>query len=373
MKRSVVLIAGMVAAGAALWLYESRPVRVETATVVRGDIPRIIAAKGTIVARKNTEVSAGTMGRVEEILVHEGDLVNPGQVLVRLDPAAFRSEVESARQALERAVAESRNAEVALESARRKAERAGALEGKKLASEDFRRAARADEEAAESARDTALRAVAEARDRVDVARGELQRAQVVAPTGGRITAVRIRVGETVADGHGPVLLSIARPGTWDADVAVPGGPDRGISRGNVAAISAGSGRTIAGSVARVDTGAAGETRVRIEIPASAAGLTDGLPVSAAIEVPGRTGVPILPARCLVEATGGSSAAAVFLVENGEARRRSISVGLRAAGRVEVAAGLHGGESVVAGPAAVLQRLRDGERVSPESGGFSRWL
>ena len=372
------MIAGLAAAGAAFWLYERSPVFVETATVVSGDVPLIVSAQGAVVERRNTEISAGTMGRVERILVHEGDLVSRGQVLVRLDPVAFRSQVESAEAALGRAVAESENANAALERAREKSARAGALEGEKMASDDYRQAAKADESSAESARDLAFHSVAEARARVEAARGELLRAQVIAPVAGRVAAVRARVGETVADGHGPVLLSIAEPGAWDAEVFPVGAAVAAVVRGQAAAVRIGgaSGRPMTGAVSKIETDSGGRLAVRIELRPAGDSLSAGLAAAAAIETPGRTNVPVVPSRCLVgtdRAGADESRASVFVLERGEAKRRPVSVGLRAAGRAEITAGLRAGESIVAGPKAVLRRLKDGDRVSPASGGSSKWL
>jgi HlyD family secretion protein len=375
-KRAALVLAVTIAAiAAAVAIYECQPVFVETAIVRRGAVPRIVRATGTVVARRSTDISAGTMGRVEKILVREGDVVNRGQVVVQLDPVAFRAQVQSVEETLQRALKESESADAALARARRSSERAGALEGERLASEDYRRAVKSDEEAAMSARDTALRSVVEARDRVEAARRELLRAQVVAPVAGRVAAVHARVGETVADGHGPVLLSIAQSGAWDAEVFSDDPFNGEISRGEPVTVSVGAppGTPVGGSISRVEKDASGRVGVRIELQSARGVFNEGLSAAAAIQTPGRTGVAVVPVRCLLESAAAPGNVSVFVLEQGRARRRQVSIGLRAEGRAEVTAGLRGGESVVAGPSSVLRRLRDGERISSVSGGISRWL
>ena len=56
-----------------------------------------LSSTGTVHARESAVVSAQVMGRIQQVLVHEGDSVRAGQTLVVLDDAALRASVEQAQ------------------------------------------------------------------------------------------------------------------------------------------------------------------------------------------------------------------------------------------------------------------------------------
>ena len=71
------------------------PVRVETAGASGGT--SILSATGYVVAHHKIAVGAKVMGRVAWIGVEKGDMVQEGQVLVRLEDFEFRAQVNQAR------------------------------------------------------------------------------------------------------------------------------------------------------------------------------------------------------------------------------------------------------------------------------------
>ena len=80
---------------------------------------------GTLEAHVKVTISSKIGGRITEVLVDQGDQVKAGQVLVRLDDADFKRQVETeqanitAKQAaIDRLQAERRRAEATLELAR---------------------------------------------------------------------------------------------------------------------------------------------------------------------------------------------------------------------------------------------------------------
>jgi len=62
----------------------------------RYEVPKGIAWGNGRVEAKLTDVSAKEPLRVKEILVNEGDLVRPGQVLVRLDTSTLEAQLAEA-------------------------------------------------------------------------------------------------------------------------------------------------------------------------------------------------------------------------------------------------------------------------------------
>ena len=62
--------------------------------------PQMVQATGALHARESATLSAQVMGRVQQVLVREGDSVRPGQTLVVLDDATLKSSSEQAEAAV---------------------------------------------------------------------------------------------------------------------------------------------------------------------------------------------------------------------------------------------------------------------------------
>jgi HlyD family secretion protein len=69
----------------------------ETATVTRGNLLISVSVSGNLEMPHKMDLSFGTTGMVEEILVEEGDSVVKGQMLARLDAGSLESVVETRR------------------------------------------------------------------------------------------------------------------------------------------------------------------------------------------------------------------------------------------------------------------------------------
>jgi HlyD family secretion protein len=91
---------------------------------------------GTIRARRRSQLSAETGGRVVEIVRREGDQVKKGDPLLRLNDATQRAQLLLAREDLRATEAQRREACVARDRARRELERKRKLADKKIVSAD---------------------------------------------------------------------------------------------------------------------------------------------------------------------------------------------------------------------------------------------
>ena len=96
----LVLLAGAVG----IWKWRTSAYVVEAATAVapagaRGPAA-ILQASGYVTARREATVSAQITGTVKEVLIEEGEHVQAGQVLARLDDAAYQAGVAQARAQL---------------------------------------------------------------------------------------------------------------------------------------------------------------------------------------------------------------------------------------------------------------------------------
>ncbi len=75
---------------------EEEAIPVELAEVTRRDVPSYLSATASLEAEKQVEIHCKTAGQLQELLVEEGDYVQEGQALCRLDGAVQRVAVEEA-------------------------------------------------------------------------------------------------------------------------------------------------------------------------------------------------------------------------------------------------------------------------------------
>ncbi|MCL2526440.1 MAG: HlyD family efflux transporter periplasmic adaptor subunit [Coriobacteriia bacterium] len=94
------LIAGVVAA---FFILQGIGTPVTTAKVESGDVAITVFATGALTAGESVDVYAETQGLIETVEVEEGQAVEEGQVLARLDDAAATAQVAQAEAALEQA------------------------------------------------------------------------------------------------------------------------------------------------------------------------------------------------------------------------------------------------------------------------------
>ena len=133
-------VAAVLALAVVAWLLSgaSKPVAVETAPVaaVSGGNARasVLDASGYVVARRMATVSAQITGRVKEVKIEEGMRVEAGQVMATLDPIdadaqrrLYASQAEAARSQIGSVGAQLREAEA-------NAQRLGSLVGQQLVS-----------------------------------------------------------------------------------------------------------------------------------------------------------------------------------------------------------------------------------------------
>ena len=167
-----------------------------------GEVNRYV---GTVQSRHEVDQAFRVGGKVAERKVDVGQTLREGDVLAVLDEVDYRLAEEAARQQLVASSAQARQAE---------------SDRKRLA--DLKQdgsVSVADEEQAQT-RAQQTRAAAEADERkLELARNRLKYAVLRAPRSGVVTAVRLEVGQVVAEGQ-PVV-SIANPGEPEIVVDVP--------------------------------------------------------------------------------------------------------------------------------------------------------
>ncbi|MCQ4166540.1 efflux RND transporter periplasmic adaptor subunit [Tahibacter harae] len=198
-------LAVLAVAGIGGWLAFGRGTTWVVATAVAQPITpaaaassSVLDASGYVTARRQATVSAKVTGRVAEVRIEEGQRVEEGEVLARLDPVDAQAALEQARTQLDAARALLVEQRVQLARAERDQKRQQDLVARKLTSQQASEDA-VTEVAALRARIAAQeRQVAVAQSGLDMAQVQLDNTVVKAPFSGVVTVKAAQPGEIVS-------------------------------------------------------------------------------------------------------------------------------------------------------------------------------
>lgn len=326
---------------------------VETEQVESRRVEYQVAAVGSVEAFETVQVTARVAGVVERVHFIEGETVKADKVLIEIEPERFRLAVASARAALTKSEAAKVDAEASL--ARREAvneKNPGLIIGEEI--ETFRTRVQ-----------TASAELSQARAALEMAELNLRDAFVRAPVVGTIQTRTVQTGEYVQPGkvlatlirREPLLLRFRLPEPDSAELR-PGMRARFTVRGSRREYSAVL-THVAGSADPASRMVAVTAEVR---DPNRKELRPGsfAEVRVPLEVSKET--PVIPQTAIRPSERGFLA---FVVEEGVARERVLTLGMRTAeGRVEVREGVRPGEVLVIRGA---EALREGAPVRIDSG------
>lgn len=151
--------------------------------VQRRTIEQDIEANGIVEPRVATEVRSEISGRIETILVEEGEAVERGQPLIELDRNTLRNELTEAERNLQAY-------QLRLEQAERSYRRLQALSRQEFARES-------ELEDAETAYGLARIELEVRETRVETARDNLEKATILAPQAGIISELDVNEGQVI--------------------------------------------------------------------------------------------------------------------------------------------------------------------------------
>ena len=323
------------------------PAVVDVDTVKTDRIVETHEAVGTARAFESITVTAKVAGMIEDIKFQEGQKVQAGDVLLRLETDERRADIEAA-------VAEIRRAEAQRNELRTRLERAMALRrtgsGTEAQVEDLTAQVKTLDSAIASAE--ARRKAAEARLDDTIAR---------APFPGRLGTRSVSLGAYVTPGTRITTLDdLSR---IRLDFSVPENLVAHLKSGQVVrSRSAAFGdRVFEGKVSLVDPRIDPVTRsVRLtaEFANPDEALRPGMFMTVTLEVAVKDKATVVPEEAVVSE---GLRQLIYVVKDDKVERRVITIGQRQAGKIEVVEGLSPGETIVV---RGVQRVRAGATVRP---------
>ena len=314
-------------------------VPVQLAAVTTIAAPLTIQANGAVEPLQTVAVEAQVGGIVDSVAFNEGDDVQAGQPLFRIDPRPFEATLRQAEAALARDAAQSL-------SAQRDADRYTALAGK-----DYVTKSQADQAVAAAA--AAAATVKSDSAAVDNARLNLNYTTIRAPISGRSGRLLVRRGNLVKAGGDPlVVINQLRPILVRFPIVQHDFPSvqRRFQAGNVpvSVVTADSTRVgEVGTLAFLDNtvdSLTGTVIAKARFQNQANSLWPGEYVRVSVQLDVQNGAVAIPTRALLAGQEGSY---VFVVGSGRtAEVRPVSVGRAVGELTTIAKGLTPGEQVV---------------------------
>jgi membrane fusion protein (multidrug efflux system) len=309
-------------------LAQGRAVPVEASKVEVGPLQDEITAVGNMISNESVIVRPEIDGRIVQISFEEGQPVDKGTELFRLDDDLYQAQVSEAQARLQ------------------------------LSERNFARAKQLSEKGSGTARarDEALSSLQVDKATLALAQARLEKTRIKAPFSGIMGLRTVSIGDYVTAGQDLVNLENIDP--VKVDFRVPELFLPGLSRGQdlVITVDAFPGREFRGKVYALDPriDAAGRSiAVRAKVPNHDKVLRPGLFARVKLILSIRDNAITVPEQSVVPRGADRF---VFRVVDGTAHMTKVTLGMRRKGRVEVVDGLQPGDVVVT---AGQLKIRDG--------------
>jgi len=319
-----------------------------------------VRTTGTLHARETATLSAQVVGRVQRVLVHEGDTVHAGQTLVVLDDASLRAAAEQAAAGVKAAEGQQLAAQTNADLAASTLARYKQLQLQKSVSpQELDQISRQAE--ASAAQVEALRAQAVAAKAQETgAQTMLAYTRVAAPFAGVVTARMADPGALASPGV--PLLQVDSAGPLQLQTTVNESAITSVHRGMKIPVSVSGGASVEGVVGEILPAADPASHsftIKIDL-SGAKNLRAGMFGTAEIPTGVRQAI-VVPRSAVIQR--GSLPCAYVLDSNGIAQLRYVTLGTQYGNSVEILSGIWAGEKLVDDPA---DRDLAGKRIEAQS-------
>lgn len=308
------------------------PVLVEVRAVEQRAIADDVTAVGSLVSNESVVLRPEVAGRISAIRFRDGAAVRKGDVLVELDAAVQRAELQQAQASLRLADANIRRTED--------------LFARKFVSQ--------------SSLDTARSQLEVARATTALAQARLERTQIRAPFAGVVGIRDVSPGHFVKDGD--ALVNLEDIATLKVDFRLPELYLGRIRAGQTLKVSSDvlAGERFPATVDAINPLVDAQGRavvLRARLQNAQGRLRPGMFVRVRLILDQRADALLVPEEALVPAPGNVQF--VYRVVDGKAQRAEVKTGMRRDAMVEIVAGLSSDALVVT---AGQLKLRDGVQV-----------
>lgn len=318
-----------------------KSIPVQTASVEQKNISEELSLTGTLKPQAQVQVVSEVSARLLRLLRDEGAPVLKGEVIAVLDDTDARLAKERAAAAAAVALANREHAVAERDRANNLLKTGGITDKDHLAAQVNLQVAEA--------------SLRQARAEEAIAAQQLARCTIRAPFSGRVGKRLVDVGTMLASGT-PVVTLVDNS-VLEFRAAVPSSDLPKVKTGAPAQITVDSmpGMSMQGSITRILPTVDERSRsfeVVVHVPEQA-NLVSGLFGRAHVKVRDIPNAVVVPPASVVRDGTRNDAANVFIVENGKAESRPVTLGVEGVDAVEVRSGLKPGMVVVVDPPTTL--------------------
>jgi HlyD family secretion protein len=402
----VLLIIVLIVGKKAGWFGKSGDYReVEVTTIAPVDIIEKVAATGKIQPEIEVALSSEVSGEIIELPITEGQTVEKGDLLVKINPDLIQAAVSQSQAGLQNVRAQLSQAQASEKNAKLNYERNKALFEKGVISKAEWDKSVADYDMAQANAKAAYFNVQSAAANVKQSVDNLSRTSIYAPMSGTISKLSVELGESVvgtAQMAGTEIVRVANLQKMEVEVDVNENDIVKVAVGDstLVEVDAYLKREFKGIVTAIANSAESALtadqvtnfKVKVSIlPESYKDLTEGKPESYSPFRPGMTatvdiitnkkknviGVPISAIVIKtdttetkktkvgeVQSSNAEKFEAVYVKEGEIAKLRVVKTGIQDDSNIEIVSGLKEGETVITGPYnTVTKLLKQGDKVN----------
>jgi HlyD family secretion protein len=349
---------------------------VQVFDVIEQPIESTVLATGILSYGDERRVRSEVNARVERVEIEEGDRVEKGQVLIRLNQEDFETEVANQRTNVDLRSIDIERAQLQIESLNIQLDRQLKLFEQKAAQA--------------STLDELKNQIAQAEVNVKMQRQLLEQSEyhlqqalkrldktvITAPVSGLVSALDIKEGEmAVSTGADIPLLTLVDPNQIYSEVDVDEADIGNVVIGQPVRVFAVAylDTALEGTVTKIATSArrvAGKNSLVFPVEVEMAAqekvvLRPGMSTRA--EILNRTDVnfTLVPIEAVQESTDENAGYAVFVVDNGVVKKVTVELGPQDDRYQAITSGLATGDQVVTGPYRILRSLQEDDLVTVE--------
>lgn len=397
----VVLIGGK---KAGWWGEQDNVTTVETQKATLSTLTQKVSATGKIQPELEIKLSSEVSGEIIELPVKEGQMVQKGDLLVRINPDIYQSVLKRSAASLETVRASLQQSEATLKEAEASYQRNKQLFAKGVISKSEWDKAVSAYEVAKASRESAHFNVQSAMASVSEAQDNLKKTVIYAPTTGTISKLNVELGERVVGTiqmSGTEIMRVANLGSMEVEVDVN---ENDIVKVNIGApvqiaVDAYLKRIFKGSVTNIANTANATTsvdqvtnfKVKVHIDdTSYSDLLQGKPFGYSPFRPGMTAtvdiltqtkknVVVAPISAIVvkkrseigpntpKEDADKRLEAIFVVKDGKAILRAVNTGIQDNTHIEILSGIAEGDEIIVGSYNVISKtLKNGDKVRPST-------
>lgn len=397
------------------WFGGNSGIPVFTDTVQKRNIVETVTASGKIYPVKEVKISAEISGEIVDLNVQEGDKVKEGELLMRINPDIYQSQVAQAQAAVDNAKANLATAKarvlqtkMALDNQKLSFNRSKQLHDQKVISDqDFETAqltynnAQADYDVAQETETGAEYSIKSAEATLDQMKESLDKTSIFAPTSGTVFQLSKKKGEKVLGTiqmTGDDLMHIADLNNMEVQVDVSENDVIRINVGDTADVEVDAylNRKFKGVVTQIANSAGTGTdalsqatqqatnfKVKVYLlPSSYEDLKSkdstrnkypfypGMSATAEIKTKTKNNVLSIPIQAVTtqedtthREAGKQVHEIVFTDAGGKAKPITVETGIQDADYIEITKGLDDGQTIISGPYNTITNiLKEGDKI-----------